>query len=261
MNHMNHDWPYPRLIAHRGAGKIAPENTLAAFEIGSAYGYSMFECDVRLSSDGIPFLLHDHTLDRTTNAHQLGIPNSAWQPWSTLSAVDAGSWCHDIFAGQPLLRLEQLAAFCIRNHLMVNLELKPYPGDEARCGSSVAHITQKLWKNEAIKPLLSSFKPQALAAARKTAPELPRALLIDKAPQQTSADTHTQHAIAEAQRLDCVAVVYHHSLWTPESIAEAKQAGLRCLTYTVNQPQKAKQLLEWGLDGVITDAVDLIGPD
>ena len=61
-------WPYPRWIAHRGAGKLAPENTLAAFRVGANYGYRMFECDAKLSADGVLFLMHDTTLRRTTNA-------------------------------------------------------------------------------------------------------------------------------------------------------------------------------------------------
>ena len=65
------DWPYPRWIAHRGAGRLAPENTLAAFRLGASHGYRMFECDVKLSADGLPFLMHDATLQRTTNAVQV----------------------------------------------------------------------------------------------------------------------------------------------------------------------------------------------
>lgn len=255
MQKMNH-WLYPPLIAHRGAGKIAPENTLAAIEIGSCYGYSMFECDVRLSSDGIPFLLHDHTLDRTTNAHSLGLPNSAWQAWSALSAVDAGSWHDPIFAGQPLLRLEQLASHCIANHLMVNLELKPYPGDEHRCGSTVAQLAQKLWEEQTAMPLLSSFQASALAAAQQTAPLLPRALLVD-----ASMHNAIYTKLEQAKELACVAVVYHHSLWTPQTISQAKDAGFKCLTYTVNNAAQAAQLLDWGLDGIITDAIDTIAPN
>ena len=60
-------WPYPKWIAHRGAGNLAPENTLAAFELGAKYGYRMFECDTKLSQDGVVFLLHDEHLQRTTN--------------------------------------------------------------------------------------------------------------------------------------------------------------------------------------------------
>ena len=63
-------WPYPLWIAHRGAGKLAPENTLAAFRLGAAHGYRAFECDVKLSADGVPFLLHDAELDRTSNGQR-----------------------------------------------------------------------------------------------------------------------------------------------------------------------------------------------
>jgi len=71
-------WPYPRWIAHRGAGKLAPENTLAAFRLGAAHGYRAFECDVKLSADGVPFLLHDATLERTTSGRG---PAAAPPPW------------------------------------------------------------------------------------------------------------------------------------------------------------------------------------
>ena len=65
-------WPYPFWIAHRGAGKLAPENTLAAFRLGAQHGYRMFECDAKLSADGVPFLMHDATLERTTSGQGIG---------------------------------------------------------------------------------------------------------------------------------------------------------------------------------------------
>ena len=85
------EWPYPRWVAHRGAGKLAPENTLAAFRHGAKHGYRMFECDVKLSRDGAPFLLHDATLNRTTN----GKGAAGDQDWAALSQLDAGSWHSD----------------------------------------------------------------------------------------------------------------------------------------------------------------------
>ena len=66
------NWPYPRWIAHRGAGKLAPENTLAAFRLGASHGYRMAECDAKLSADGVVFLLHDDTLNRTSNGQGTG---------------------------------------------------------------------------------------------------------------------------------------------------------------------------------------------
>lgn len=245
------NWHYPTFIAHRGAGTIAPENTLAAFEAGLRHGYRMFECDVRLSSDGIAFLLHDNTLNRTTNAHSLGLGNSAWQTWKRLSAADAGSWHSPCFAGQPLLRLEQFASFCISRSLWANLEIKPYPGDETRCGSIVAGMAERLWRGQQHLPLLSSFSVSALAAARHAAPSLPCALLADR---------NSESALAEAQRLGCVAVIYHHSLWHAAASVKAKRAGMMCLAYTVNNPQQVQQLLDMGLDGIITDAIGDIRP-
>ena len=98
-------WPYPRWIAHRGAGKLAPENTLAAFRLGAAHGYRAFECDVKLSADEVPFLMHDAALERTTD----GSGTAGDQPGSQLSQRDAGSWHGRAFAriwarlaGRPL---------------------------------------------------------------------------------------------------------------------------------------------------------------
>src|SRR5918994_7773758 len=102
---MQAPWPYPRWIAHRGAGRLAPENTLAAFRVGAQHGYAAFECDVKLSADGVPFLLHDATLDRTTNGR--GIAGD--RLWAELSRLDAGSWHGRAYAGEPLPTLDAVA--------------------------------------------------------------------------------------------------------------------------------------------------------
>ena len=117
-------WPYPLWIAHRGAGQLAPENTLAAFRAGAAHGYRAFECDVKLSADGVPFLMHDATLERTTSGHGVG----GDQPWHALSQLDAGSWHSRAYAGEPLPTLEALARWCIANGHFLNIEIKPTPG-------------------------------------------------------------------------------------------------------------------------------------
>ena len=102
---MNNDWPYPRWVAHRGAGKLAPENTLAAFRLGARYGYRMFECDVKLSADEVPFLLHDASLERTTNGQGIAGQLS----WAELSRLDAGSWHSRAYAGEPIASLDAVA--------------------------------------------------------------------------------------------------------------------------------------------------------
>ncbi len=243
----NAAWPYPCWIAHRGAGELAPENTLAAFRLGAEHGFAMFECDVKLSADGEPFLLHDSVLERTTN----GRGEAGSMSWDVLSRLDAGSWHGRAYAGEPLLRLGALARWLQALGLMVNLEIKPTPGDEVRTGRVVAQHVARLWAQAHVKPLLSSFSTVAMEAARQTQPDLPRALLID---------AWTDEGIAMAMRLDCLAMVVNHTHLNAERIAAIHAAGLKALSYTVNQASRASMLWRAGLDGLITDRVDVFEP-
>lgn len=240
-------WPYPRWIAHRGAGKLAPENTLAAFRVGAAHGYRMFECDVKLSSDDAPFLLHDATLERTTN----GSGTAGALPWLALARLDAGRWHSPGFAGEPLPTLEDIARYCLEHDYRLNIEIKPTPGTEYHTGEVVAAAAARLWQGQPIPPLLTSFQPDALNGARSAAPELPRGLLLDRL---------WTGWLETALILDCVAVVCQHELWDRSSLTQARSAGLRCLGYTVNDATTAGHLLDLGLDGLITDRIDLFAP-
>jgi glycerophosphoryl diester phosphodiesterase len=248
-------WPYPQWVAHRGAGKLAPENTLAAFRLGASHGYRMFECDVKLSADGVPFLMHDATLCRTTNAaSRMGGGAShvgGDHSWNTLSQLDAGGWHSRTFAGEPLATLEGVARYCLSNHLFLNIEIKPTPGTERHTGEVVAVEAARLWKDAAVPPLLTSFEPEALHGAKIAAPQLPRGLLLE-----TLWDGWLQTAL----QLDCVAIVCNHALWDSSSVSEAKLAGFRCLSYTVNDEWAAQRLIELGTDGIITDRVDRFSP-
>jgi glycerophosphoryl diester phosphodiesterase len=248
-------WPYPRWIAHRGAGKLAPENTLAAMRTGAGFGYRMFECDVKLSADGIPFLLHDATLDRTTNALDAlgrGLSNvGAEHPWSTLSLLDAGGWHSRTFAGESLPTFEAIARFCLKNNYFLNIEIKGTPGAEFHTGEVVARHAARLWHGTRVPPLLSSFDIPSLEAAQQAQPELPRGLLLE---------TLWPGWLETALRLDSVAVIGEQSVWNDSSVQQAHSAGLRTLSYTVNEPSAAHTLFGLGLDGVITDRVDLFSP-
>ena len=240
-------WPYPFWIAHRGAGKLAPENTLAAFRLGAAHGFCMAECDAKLSADGVVYLLHDDDLARTTNAQD----PSPQQDWAALSQLDAGAWHSPGYAGESLLRLAQLAAWCRANGHHLNIEIKPVPGTEEPTGTAVAHAAAALWRGAVSAPLLSSFAPEALAAAQKAQPQLPRALLLD---------AWRSDALALAAQLGAVALVCNYTIWTLARVQQAQQAGLRALSYTVNDDAAAQQLQAWGTDGIITDRVDHFDP-
>lgn len=247
----NGNWPFPLWIAHRGAGRLAPENTLAAFRLGASHGYRAFECDVKLSADGVPFLLHDATLQRTTPERGTAGERS----WAELSRLDAGGWHSRAFAGEPIPSLEAIAAYVLRNGFALNIEIKPTPGQEPETGRVVAREAARLWAASrhapVAPPLLSSFRPEALQGARETAPELPRALLLD---------TLWSGWFDIARALEVRACVTNHAVMDEALIAQLHGAGVRALVYTVNDPAEAQRLLELGIDGIITDAVDRFSP-
>ncbi|HLT26257.1 MAG TPA: glycerophosphodiester phosphodiesterase [Zeimonas sp.] len=240
-------WPYPAFVAHRGAGRLAPENTLAALRVGRSFGYRMFEIDVKLSADGVALLMHDATLERTTDGRG---PLDAL-PWAALARLDAGSWHSCAFAGEGIPTLDRVARWVLANGAMLNIEIKPSPGRERETGTAVALAARAAWRDQAVPPLLSSFSPEALAAARECAPELPRALLFDELPGDW---------LEQCRALGCVAVDARHSTLDRERIAQAHRASLRVLAYTVNDAPRAQALFDAGLDVLITDAVDRIAP-
>ena len=240
-------WTFPRYIAHGGAGKLAPENTLAAMRAGYAHGYRMVEFDVKLSGDGVPFLLHDDTLDRTTD----GRGRADALTWAELAKLDAGSWHSAAFAGEALPTLGAVARWSIANGVACNIEIKPSPGREGATGAAVALDARALWRGAASTPLLSSFSEQALAEALAAVPELPRAMLFEHVPPDWP---------QRLAQLQCVALDTDHREIDPDLVAAVHAAGYKLLCYTPNDPARAAELARWGVDGIITDALDVIRP-
>ncbi len=238
-------WRACQWIAHRGAGTLAPENTLAAFRLGYQHGCRAFECDVKLSADGVAFLLHDTTLERTTDGK--GVAGD--RTWAELTTLDAGGWHSATYAGEPIPTLETIAQFCIATGSLLNIEIKPTPGLEALTGVRVAAEAARLWQGQASLPLLSSFSVEAVAAARDAAPGLPRALLLDAL---------TPGWFEQAQALGCVAVVADFVLVDAAWVARLHAAGLLAMAYTVNDAAVAERLFSWGVDALFTDAVDTL---
>lgn len=240
------NWPYPPVAAHRGGGKLAPENTLAAIDLGARFGHTMIEFDVKLSKDGQIFLLHDDTLERTSNGW--GIAGE--RDWDELLKVDAGSWFSRAYRGEKLPLLSEVAARCAEHQMMANIEIKPTSGSGSETGRVVALAARELWQ-EMTPPLLSSFDIAALEAALAAAPELPRGLLLDEWRDDWQALT---------TQLACVSIHLNHKLLDKNRVAQLKSAGLRILVYTVNDPRRAGTLLDWGVDCICTDRIDEIGP-
>ena len=242
------DWPYPRLVAHRGAGQVAPENTLTAMRVGHAHGYRMVEFDVKLAADNVSFLLHDATLERTTS----GRGRADALLWRELSRLDAGGWHSAKYAGEPLPTLVSIARWARAHGVLCNVEIKPTPGRERETGAAVALDAHSLWRDAEVPPLLSSFSEDALAAARDASPELPRALLVEDLPPDW---------LARLRRLGCIALNASHEALTAAVVRTGHDAGFRVLAYTPNDPARIAELGGWGVDGIVTDAVDRISAD
>lgn len=240
-------WPYPAHIAHRGGGRLAPENTLAAMRVGAQHRFRMFEFDVKLSRDDVLVLLHDDTLDRTTD----GRGPAAAQSFAELARLDAGGWHSPAYVGEPVPGFEAVARHALANGIACNIEIKPSPGQESATGAAVALAARRLWRDALPAPLLSSFSETALAAAQAAAPELPRALLVEQVPP----DWRERLA-----RYDCVALNINQRDASRELIEAVHAAGYRIAAWTVNDPARARLLLSWGLDALFTDELIEISP-
>lgn len=247
-------WLYPKILAHRGGGRLAPENTLAALRCGLARGFHAVEFDVMLSKDSIPVLMHDAQLGRTVRGSGKVPDFTALE----LAAMDAGAWFGPQFAGEPVPMYEQAVAFCRQHAIWMNVEIKPAPGFEAETGRVVGEWTQRLFAAEldagahpAALPLLSSFSFEAVEAAKAAAPAIPRALLVESIPSDWR---------ERLQALDAVALHTDHKNLLPERAQAIKRAGYGLFCYTVNTPQRAGEILGWGVDAFCTDRIDLIGP-
>jgi glycerophosphoryl diester phosphodiesterase len=176
--------------------------------------------------------------------------------YAELAALDAGSWRDARFAGERMPTLAEVAASCRELGLAANVEIKPCTGRDVETGRIVAAETARLWSGEAegaqgVSPLLSSFSYAALEAARDAAPDLPRGLLFERVPT----DWREQTAA-----LGCVSLHASHRHLDEALVGRIKAAGLFMLAYTVNDLERARELVRWGVDTVCTDRIDLIGP-
>lgn len=240
-------WPYPRVVAHRGGGTLAPENTLGALRYGASLGFRGVEFDVMLAGDGTPLLIHDETLERTTT----GKGGVAATPYAEIEKLDAGAWHSARFQGEIVPTFVAATRLCRALGLWANVEIKPAKGVEAQTGRMVGQMALDLWRDADPAPLVSSFSSDALAAARQAAPSLPRGMLVNKIPADWK---------GRMQDLDCIALHCNYRHLSESLAAEIHAAGYAVLCWTVNDPVEAAKLLGWGVDCIVTDRLDLIGP-
>ncbi|HEX7642447.1 MAG TPA: glycerophosphodiester phosphodiesterase [Burkholderiaceae bacterium] len=247
-------WPYPKVLAHRGGGKLAPENTLAAMRCGYEHGFRAVEFDVMLTSDGVPILMHDDTLGRTV----AGSGSIADISAADLRARDAGSWFGAQFAGEPVPLFADAARFCKQHGIWMNIEIKPVPGYDAATAQAAAAVVGEVFAAEiaagkiAALPLFSSFSYLAVQEVRRAQSQVPRAWLVERIPPDWR---------EKLEAVEAVALHTNHKNLTPELAAEIKQAGFGLFCYTVNERERAAEIRAWGVDAFCTDRIDLIPPD
>lgn len=230
----------PPVIAHRGASSDAPENTLAAFVKAKAIGAKWVEFDVMLTADHQAVVIHDETLDRTTN----GKGRVCDYTLAEIQALDAGSWFSAAFAHEKIPSFKEAIDCLFQLGLSANVEIKAQPGMELDTAKIVMDLIAKNWRKEMTPPLVSSFSVEILQAVRSIS--------------STCQIGFLKHQWLEdwekiCRDLQCVSMDVNFEVLHQESVQLVKSRGLQLLSYTVDDPLVAAKLFGWGVDAVFTN--------
>ncbi len=230
----------PRIIAHRGSPRAAPENTLASFRQAAAEGAAWVEFDASLTFDTRVIVFHDDDLDRTSD----GSGPVSQTTFDVITALDAGRWFAPAFTGEMIPSLEEAIEQFVALGLNFNMELKTDPGREVELAETALPIAIECWPASLPVPLVSSFSLQAVAAAKEVAPQWPRGFLFDRLPENWR---------ELGASLDLASFNANQKHLTREQVMEVRGAGYAVMTYTVNEPARAETLFGWGVDAIFTD--------
>lgn len=235
----------PLNLAHRGASTVAPENTLPAFERALALGADGIELDVQQTRDGALVVIHDETLERTTNGK--GYVRS--YTLAELKQLDAGAWLAPEWAGTRIPTVDEVFD-TLPTTAVVNLELKGVSWKSAGLEAATLALIRRraLWD----RVIVSSFNPVALWRLRHAAPQLRLGLLFAPAMPLPLARAWARHLLPLAALHPMAAMV------TPRLIAASHDAGLDVNVWTVNEPAQMRTLIDQGVDGIITDVSDAL---
>jgi glycerophosphoryl diester phosphodiesterase len=238
----------PYFFAHRGASAYAPENTLAAFQRALEQGAHLIEFDVKLTADKQVVVIHDQTVDRTTN----GTGKVNQLPLSELKKLDAGSWFDEKYHGESIPTLEEVFE-SIGNKLFMNVELTNYASPFDGLVDKVSVLVKKHRMENRV--IFSSFFPTNLIRARQLVPAVFRGQLI--LPGRSGWWQRVWGSLIDVQ-----ANHPYTSDVTAESIDRAHRRGRLVHVWTVNDPEDMKRLCCLGADGFFTDdpmlALDII---
>jgi len=245
MNFLNHERVLN--IAHRGASTAAPPNTLAAFEKAVELGADGIEFDVHLSADGVPVVIHDSTVDGTTD----GSGRVARMTLAQLKRLDAGASFDPTFAGERIPTLEEVLE-TMGNRLLLNIELKTVSSRDNGLERAVIAQIKRCGLDDDNRVLLSSFNPLSLRRAKKIAPHIPTGLLYAPyLPPPLRSAWLAFLAPHEARHPE-------HTMVNARYMAWARQRGYRVNTWTVDDPDEMRRLIGLGVDSIITNVPDVL---
>jgi len=237
----------PRVIGHRGAAGLAPENTPAAFRKAAALGLAWVEFDVHLTADGVPVVIHDDTVERTTD----GKGKVAALSLADLKRLDAGGSFGAGFRGERIPTLAEMLGLLGELGLGAVVEIKPSPGAEIATAEATVRLLQERWPETLPPPMISSFERLSLERAHAAAPGIARAFLVHGLPRDWE---------DEVDRLGCSAVHASQRGLRAEHVRSVTRAGLPLFAYTVNDAARAAELFSWGVAAVFSDRPDLVLP-
>lgn len=235
----------PKVIGHRGARAYAPENTLASFHTAADLGVEWVELDAKLTKDGVAIIFHDEDLQRCTGHQGL----VAETDFATIRELDAGSWFGESFIGEKIPTLEEAINVILERGMGMNLEIKPCPGRELETAEVALDIATRIWPDDIPPPLISSFQHVSIEAARDMIPDWPRGLLMEE---------QLPNWKELADYLDVSAICIDAEKTTREQVEEYIEVQKTILAYTVNNPDRARELVRWGVDGFFSDNPDVI---
>jgi glycerophosphoryl diester phosphodiesterase len=225
-------------LAHRGASEYSPENTLSAFFKAIEVGATGIETDIRRSRDGVLFLHHDKTLDRTTS----GRGNPGERTWAELSELDAGAWFSPIYTGERLVDLGTFLYQFGRRNLQFALELKE-PGIE----EAVLQMIEMFHVRD--KTTITSFAYDAVCATRQLDPTIRVGHLLPAI---------TPEAVARLTEINATQICPKADQVTSETVQYAKSRGLSVRAWGVATPQLMENAIACGVDGMTINFPDLL---
>ena len=241
----HHDFTLPTIVGHRGVTETGPENTLAAIERASYEGATWVEFDVQLSGDNVPLVIHDETLERTTNGKGRLIDHTA----ASLTKLDAGKWFDKKYAGQKIPTFLEVVDLCDELELGMNIEIKPGFGDHAKTTAATLKDLEKYAWKDTSRILISSFEHKSLVAAHQLAPTIPRGYLMHEIPANW---------LMLLREIEATTLHSNYKTFSLISQDLIQAEGYPIMLYSVDTSQAALRLLNRGIETLCTGTPALI---